>query len=230
LYEGDVPENSIAAFVAAADAGYAIELDVHPSADGEAIVFHDDDLERMTGSPGRVQALRADELRQRRLLGTGEHVPVLGEVFDVVAGRVPIMIEIKNHRGRAGAVEPRVAALLERYRGPATVTSFNPQSVAWFAGHIPGVLRGQTAMRFDGDTTDVPRWLRAPLGQLRFNPRTRPHYVSYALGDLPTPWTDAWRARGRPLIAWTARTEAELSRARDLADNLIFEGVRPPPR
>lgn len=191
-------------------------------------MFHDDDLERVTGAPGRIQALRVEELRHRRLLDTDEHVPVLGEVFEVVAGRVPIMIEIKNHRGRAGAVEPRVAALVGAYRGPVTVTSFNPQTVAWFASHAPGILRGQTAMRFDDDVADVPRWLRAPLRQLRFNPRTRPHYVSYALAGLPNPWTDAWRARGRPLIAWTVRTEAELTRARDLADNLIFEDVRPP--
>lgn len=226
LHDDDVPENSVAAFEAAVRAGYGIELDVHPSRDGEAVVFHDLDLERLTGLPGRVTSLPVAELMRRNLLGTQERIPLLGEVLQAVDGRVPVMIEIKNQSGRAGGVERRVAELLATYRGPVTVASFNPRTVGWFARHTPGILRGQTAMRLDDPK--VPRMVRGALQQLRFNPVTRPHYVSYELGSLPTPWTDAWRERGRALVTWTVRDESDLARAREHADNHVFEVIRPP--
>lgn len=222
-----VPENSLAAFDAAVAAGVAIELDVQLSADGHVVVTHDADLLRVTGVDLRVAAASLPCLRDLRLSGTAEPVPLLGEVLEQVAGRVGIMVEIKNLGRHYGPLERAVAGLLDGYDGPACVASFNPGTVAWFGSHRPEVLRGQTA----GPMRDapLPRWARFVMSRMLGNARTRPHFLSYDLTGLPSRAVDRWR-RGRPLITWTVRTPDDLAKARAVADNYIFETIPPPRR
>lgn len=223
-----VPENSFAAFEAAAEAGFAIELDVHRSVDGRAVVVHDRELGRLTGRELRVDQRTWDELRDLRLGGTDERLPLLGDVLDLVDGRVGVMVEIKNLGRRTGPVEQAVADLLDAYDGPVCIASFNPATVGWFAANRPGILRGQTA----GPMRDVPvpGWLRFAMRRMLANVRTRPHFLSYDLTGLPDPVVDLWR-RGRPLLTWTVGTPDDLVKARAVADNFIFEGIAlPPPR
>lgn len=219
------PENSLAAFEAAAVAGYGIELDVHLTADGHLVVTHDDDVERVTGRAVRVAQSSLVQLSALRLNGTDERIPSLTRVLDLVGDRVPVMVEIKNPTTRTGALEAAVATAVAEHRGPVSVASFNPRTVGWFAEHAPGVVRGQTSSQM----TDVPApaMLRWAMRTMRWNRFTRPHYVSYALEALPNRWTDAWRVTGRPLITWTARTPHDLVKAAAVADQVIFEGVIP---
>lgn len=220
-----VLENSLAAFAAAADAGYGMELDVHLSADGEVVVVHDDDLTRLTGEAVRVTTSRWDALTELVVTGTAERLPRLADVFDVVGARVPVMVEIKNAGRSAGPLEAAVAAVARAHPGPVTVASFNPLSVAWFARNAPDVLRGQTVGSLEG--LPVPAPLAWFLRTLTTNRVTHPHYVSAQLSMLPDPAVDRWRERGLPVIAWTATSQAELDHAATVADNVIFERVLP---
>lgn len=220
LHGEGVPENSLAAVEAAVSARLGVEVDVRLTADEVPVVVHDDDLERLTGRPGRVSASTVAALRTRRLGDTDLGIPTLAAVTDAVGGRVPVMLELK-HRGVAvGALEAAVAAHLEGYRGPVCVVSFHPLALAWLRRRAPGLIRGQTAAPDPGP----PGPIGASLARLWWNPVSRPHFVSYALGALPTPATTRWRSRGRVLIAWTARSRADLETAGRLADNVIVEG------
>lgn len=220
---GTRPENSLPAFEAAVAAGVGIELDVHRSADGHVVVTHDDDTARVCGSSRSVAASTLRELRSLRLVGTDERIPTLDDVLALVAGRVPVMVEVKNPRRSTGPLEAAVGRLVADAAGPVCVASFNPRTVGWFAKHLPEVVRGQTATSF-ADAA-VPYLARRILASMVANRWTTPHFVSYALEDLPNRWCDRWREAGRPLVAWTVRTPADLVKAGAVADNHIFEHV-----
>ena len=224
LHDEARPENSLPAFAAAAEAGYAIELDVHLSADDEVIVFHDDTLERACGRPEAVSELRASELKAQGLFGTDERIPSLAEVFALVGGRVPVVVEVKQ-RGEVGRLESATAERLAAYRGDVTVQSFNPWTLRWFRRYASHHPRGMLSCNFQGE--DLPRHEVIVLRRLLLAPVVRPAYVGYEHRALPYWAPTALRRVGVPLVAWTIRTEEELARARELADNVIFETVRP---
>lgn len=223
-----VPENSRAAFAAAAAAGYAIEFDIQVSADGVPMVFHDDTLDRMTPESGRVDNWRCGDLRDLQLAGTAETIPTLAEVLRLIKGKVPLLIEVKAARGKVGPLEAATAAVLENYRGRFAVQSFNPQSIGWFKRHAPMVPRGQIAMDYRMDDEDgVKPWQAWFLTHMLFNRLTRPHFVAYDVRALPQRAVTRARAAGLPALTWTVRTPADRKRAAAHADNIIFEGFRP---
>ena len=203
-----VPENSLAAFQASIDRSLPIELDVHVSADGVPVVFHDGDLWRLTGLAAKVGELTAGELTKLRLFGTEERLPMLAEVLEQVSGRVPLLIELKTHAPRSGRLEHVVVEALKGYNGGAALQSFNPLSVGWLLRHAPGFLRGQLASGPDGPP---PR--RA----------AKADFVAYRVEDLPNPDITRLRERGMPIIAWTVRSAEQKARAQAHADNYIFE-------
>lgn len=224
LHAEGVPENSLAAFQAAADAGYGVELDVMLSRDGVPVIAHDPDLSRVAGRAERVGDLTLAELAEVRLEGTDEHVPTLAAALRVFPD-LPVMVEVKNGSVRRRATESATAAVLDLHRGPVCVAGFNPATLRWFRRHRPHVPRVMTS----GGLTDVPMAavVRRRLEALRDLDAVDPIAVSYALEDLPHPATDAWRARGGALVTWTVTCEADLVKAREVADNHIFENIRP---
>lgn len=189
------------------------------------VVLHDAQLNRATGVSGRVSDLLYEDLARRRLVGNGETVPTLPQVLGLVRGRVPVMVEIKSLRLTPGRIEPVVASVLDAYAGPVCVASFNPRTVGWFQQHRAAVARVLTAGTLSG--FPVPAGLRRRLANLRDVTLLQPAAVSYELDGLPTAATDRWRASGRPLLTWTVASPDDLARARTLADNVIFERVRP---
>ena len=214
----------MAAFDAAAQAGYPIELDVHRTRDDGVVVFHDETLERMTGGPGAVRDCALEELTGLTLSDTDEHVPSLDQVLECVADRVPVVVELKAE-SPIGRLEQGVLEVLRRWPGRYVVQSFNPRSLYWLRQHAPDLPRGMLA----GRTRD---WEMAPhekpiVQHLLGAPWVRPHYVGYELASLPEPAPGLLRRLGIPLLAWTIRNDADLTRGRALADNVIFEGVRP---
>jgi glycerophosphoryl diester phosphodiesterase len=223
-----IVENSLSAFRAAIAAGYAIELDLQPSSDGEAVVFHDETLDRLTEASGKVSERGARELAQFKLDGTGDTIPVLAQVLDLVAGRVPLLIEIKDWTRRVGGLEARVAELLRHYNGPAAVQSFNPLSMRWFRDYAPVIPRGLLSTDY---RTPVPRLsgrARFMLRHLLTAPVIRPHFIAYDVRALPALAPRIARALGLPLIAWTVASEQEWRIGARYADNIIFEGFRAP--
>ncbi|MEM6990361.1 MAG: glycerophosphodiester phosphodiesterase family protein [Myxococcota bacterium] len=223
LHDATKPENTRAAFDAAVAAGYAIELDVHASRDGVVVVFHDATLDRLTEHTGRVRDYEWSTLRTMRIAGTDETIPSLREIMTRVAGRVPVVVEIKNE-GDPGRLERQVAADLTGTR-KFCVQSFNPMSLAWFRRNAPEVPRGLLSTDFVEES--LPRYKKLLLRNLLLAPLVAPSYVGYDLRCLPFWAPTLSRHLGLPLLAWTVRSEADLLRARCLADNVIFEGVRP---
>ena len=219
------PENSLGAFQAACAGGYGIELDVHLSADGEAMVFHDNTLERMTGQEGRITDHTAADLGEMRLKGTDETIPTLLETLALVGHRAMVHIEIKSTFGEVGPLERRVHEILIDHNGPTCVIGFNPYSHAWFADHHPKVLRGLDSHSYkDGAGKHMAPELRKSFADLQHVTFARPHFLALGLDMLPSARADEFRAGGMPVVAWTCRSPAEWDAVKDHCDNLIFEG------
>ena len=218
------PENSLAAFQAACAAGYGIELDVQLSADGEAMVFHDDDLARMTGAAGRLSQRTAEELAELRLRGTDERIPTLLEVLALVGRRALVLIELKTPAGAVGPLEQRVHETIIDHAGPVAVIGFNPYSHAWFVERFPGVLRGLNSHAWKDGLPPQQRQAWARLEQVEI---ARPHFLSLGLDMLPSPEAARLRAEGMPVVAWTVRAPEQWGAAAESCDNLIFESFRP---
>ncbi|MFT3975387.1 MAG: glycerophosphodiester phosphodiesterase family protein [Amaricoccus sp.] len=226
-----VIENSRAAFRAAIARGYGIELDVQRSADGEAMVFHDHEMPRLTDRPGLVHDYDAASLATIPLSGAadGETIPSFAEVLALVAGRVPLLVEIKDQDGAlgpdVGPLESRVAALLSGYGGPVAVMSFNPHSVAAVGAALPGCPRGLTSCDYDDPDLSVPDYRRAELvAALAGFATAGGAFISHDRHDLASPLVAGLKARGLPVLTWTVRSPAEEAEARRVADNVTFEG------
>ncbi len=209
---GGPPENSLAAFEAACARGYGVELDVRLTADGEAVVYHDETLDRLTAQSGLVEERTARDLTALVLLGSGQAIPTLAQALAVIGGRTPLLVELKTPPGQEGLLEARVAGLLAAYGSPAGVLSFNAAALAWLAGHAPALPRGLNAQ--------TPRQLAAV-------PQARPAFLSVSRGLAGDRQVRAWRDKDGVAIAWTARSAADAARLAGLVDNIIFEGFEP---
>lgn len=214
----DYPENSLAAFRTAAANGYAVELDVQLTADGRVVVFHDDDLKRMTGTPGLVKDTSYAEIRELHLAGGTEHIPTLYQALRRVNGRTPVFVEIKN-RGDVGELEDKVAEELLDYRGKAAVISFNPYSLERVASKAPSIPRGQLSSALKGE--DLAFYEVFLLRHLLMNWKSSPDFIAYDLVELPSLETRLQRRRGRPLIGWTAESAEDYTRAKGFCDAVI---------
>ncbi len=228
LHGPGVPENSLAAFRAAIEAGYAIECDIQRCVDGVPVVFHDYDLSRMAGDESFVADLTAEDLSAFRLLKTNEAIPTLAEMLRLVAGQVPLLIEIKDQDGRLGGnigdLQQRVAALLKTYDGPVAVMSFNPEAVAAFHAEAPEIAVGLTTCAYDGEEWPMlDAQERARLGAISDYGRVGAVFISHDHVDLGNPAVAELKAAGVPVLCWTIRNEAEEAQARKLADNITFE-------
>jgi glycerophosphoryl diester phosphodiesterase len=219
LHGGDAPENSLSAFSAAIAAGMGIECDVQQTADGRAVVFHDWELERLTGERGPVAARAAADLSQLALGGGNDRIPALRDVLGMVRGRVPLLIEVKTRRERrVGALCLAVRRDLEGYAGPVAVMGFDPRVGAWFRRHAPHLVRGLVV------SEEGARTLSGSLRRRLALWRAAPDFLAYDVRDLPSPFAAAQRRRGLPLLTWTVRTAALRRRAADHADAPIAEG------
>lgn len=219
------PENSLAAFQAAAAHGYGIELDVQLTADGEAVVFHDDRLERMTGREGRLRDHTAEELGTFALKGTDETIPTLADTLALIGHRAMVFIELKTPFGDVGPLEKRVTDILVDHNGPTAVIGFNPYSHAWFADHHPQILRGLNSYSWNDDSArKLAPEMRKSLAALEQVEIARPDFLALGLDMLPSPRANLYRAKGMPVVAWTVRSPDQREGVRDHCDNLIFEG------
>lgn len=221
LHGEGLPENSLAAIKAAIDAGYPVEIDVQVSADGAAVVFHDWNLQRLTGLDARVVNKTTRELAELRLPGGGEKIPLLQDVLALVNGQQPVVIEIKNRRYPT-ALEPTVARILRDYHGPHAIHSFNPYSLGWFRFHHPEILRGHISCAFDTD--DMAGWKKIILEHYGMNWMSAPKFIAHHWKRLPAPAPTILRkVFKKPLLAWTVKSPDEAKAALQHADNVIFE-------
>jgi glycerophosphoryl diester phosphodiesterase len=230
LHGQGVVENTLGAVAAAMAADYAVEVDLMLSADGEAVVFHDDTLDRLTEATGLVASRSLAELKSIPLKRTHERIPALADLLNLVAGRVPLVLELKSDRIPNERLVTRVAGQLADYSGPVAVMSFDPRLLVAVRQHAPGLPRGIVAERHyrDPGWGELSAWQRFYLGNLLHLLETRPHFVAYWVRDLPAlAPLFARYALGMPLLTWTVRTEAERERARRWANQMIFEEFLP---
>ena len=222
-----IVENTAGAFAAAMDRDYAIECDLQLSADGEAMVFHDADLDRLTTATGPVIARTAAELQTLALHGSGDRIQTLGELLDQVNARVPLVIELKSHWDGSLALARRTAEVIAGYDGPLALMSFDPDVVAGVVELAPGVPRGIVAERESVMEMRLGLARRLELRHLSHVDRSRPHFLSYHADGLPYGPPRAFRQAGLPVICWTVRDAASAARARRYADQITFEGYLP---
>ena len=221
-----IPENSKAAFKRAVDAGYGIELDVQLTKDRIPVVFHDFTLERMTGQQGKVCDYTYDELKEFRLLGTDEQIPLFSEFLEIVDGKVPFILEYKIE-ALDFSVCPIVNSMLNNYKGLYIIESFNPLALSWYRNNRNDVIRGQLSCHFrwkDG----YKKPLYFFLTNLCMNWITRPDFIAYNHEDCNNFSFKMATAffRAKP-VAWTIRSQAQLDKAKDNFCIFIFEKFVP---
>jgi glycerophosphoryl diester phosphodiesterase len=223
-------ENMPGAALAAIEANFAIECDIQLTADGEAMVHHDDELGRLTEASGALLSLTSSALKNVRFKDTSERMMSLADLCTLVQGHVPIIIEVKSHFDGDRRLVRRMADVLKSYEGPVAGMSFDPDQVVALRDLIPKLPRGIVAQReyTQADWPEASTAQRAGMQHLRHAWRTRPQFVAYWVNDLPTP--APWLARhvfGLPLLTWTVQTPEQRKRAGSYADQMIFEGFRP---
>ena len=222
LHQSGVPENSLTAFRDAIDRGMGIECDVQRSSDGQAMVFHDFELDRLTAETGAVQLRSAAELARIGLAGSGDKIPTLKRMLDEVAGRAPVLIEIKSKGSsfkHTGALCQAVRRVLEGYSGPHAIMSFDPRVVRWFADRSPLTVRGLVVTEENGKTLIGMVRRRLSLWA------AKPDFLAYDIRDLPSRFAAGQRKRGLPVLTWTVRSEEHRTRAAAHADAPIAEGA-----
>jgi len=227
------PENARAAFHAAVAAGYGIELDVQLSADGEAVVFHDDTLDRMTAEVGPVAARTAAELGRIALRNSDDHIPSLIDVLTDVAGRVPLLIEVKDAGETMGPTDGRleqaVARALVGYAGQVAVMSFNPHHIIGLKSLVPAVPRGLTTDAFaPKDWPHTPPETCARLAGIPDHDVAGACFLSHNFRDLTRPRLRDLQQKGAAILCWTIRSSEQEAEARLIAQNITFEGYPAP--
>ncbi|MDB5639339.1 MAG: glycerophosphodiester phosphodiesterase [Bradyrhizobium sp.] len=223
-------ENMPGAAEAAISGNFGIECDIQLTADGEAMVHHDDALGRLTEATGRLLGMTAAELKAVKFKDTSERMMSLADLCALVRGRVPLVIELKSHFDGDRKLATRMAEVLASYSGPAVGMSFDPDQVMALREMMPARPRGIIAERTyeEADWPEATPAQRKGMLHLRHAFRTRPHFVAYWVDELPAP--APWIARnifGLPLLTWTVRTPEQRDRAARYADQMIFEGFRP---
>lgn len=217
LHGAGVVENSRAAFRAAIALNHGIELDVQAARDGEAMVFHDATLDRLTDATGAVAAHTPIELGQMKLRGTDEVIPELPEILSLVAGRVPVLIEVKAKGTHVAPLCLSVRRALEGYMGPAAIMSFNPLVGEWFRENAPRIVRGLVVSEED------KRNLKGRLERWGSMMTAKPDFLAYDVRDLPSKFAAGARVRGIPVLTWTVRNAEAERRAFAFADEAIYE-------
>lgn len=212
-----VMENTLSAFARAVEAGFAIECDLQFAADGVPVVFHDETLERLCAIGGDVRARTAAELGQLAVGGSRDRIPRLGEALDLVAGRVPLVLELKGREGDDDGFAGAVLEVLEDYDGPVALMSFDQALLGALRGLSPSLPVGLTA---EGVSEAAVAAHRRALAH-------RPDFVSYCVHHLPNAFVEEMRVLQRPVLSWTVRDGEGRRLSRLHADQMTFEGFDP---
>ncbi|MDB5501985.1 MAG: glycerophosphoryl diester phosphodiesterase [Tardiphaga sp.] len=225
-----IVENMPGAIRAAIAGNFSIEVDLQLTADGEAMVHHDDQLGRLTQGSGALLGKTATELKQITFNDTSEKMMSLSDLCALVDGRVALVIELKSHFDGDRKLVARTVEILKSYRGPVAAMSFDPDQVLALRQMMPELPRGIIAQRSyeDGEWLRLAPAQRRGMLQLRHAFTTRPHFVAYWVNQLPAP--APWIARrlfGCALLTWTVRTPEQRATAAAHADQMIFEGFVP---
>lgn len=222
LHDETAPENSLLAFQKAIDKGYAIELDVRMLGDGTVIVFHDEQISRMTSGDKYIQNLTKSDLDKFTLLNTDQKIPTFEEALELINGQVPVLVEIKNE-GKVGELERKVCKILSEYKGEFAVQSFNPYTIEWFKVNAPTFTRGILSSYFKN--VKLPFFKKGVLKRMPLNRMCDPQFISYNYQDIPNRFVKKYDKL--PLITWAVPSQQEYEKVVKHCDNIIFEDFEP---
>ena len=221
VHDKNIPENSIEAFKIAISNKYIIELDLHILKDNKIIVFHDDNLYRMTGIRKKVKECTYEEIKELKLNNTESRIPLFKDVLNLVDGKVPILIELKTDN-KVGKLEKELTKLLTGYKGEYAIQSFNPLSIFYFKNYYPNIIRGQLSCAFKEEKMNF--FSRYVLKNLCFNFLTKPDFVSYDIHDISKKEVEKLREKYL-MLGWTVKTKKEFEETKKYFDNIICEDV-----
>ena len=228
LHGGSLPENSMAAFRAALEGGYGIELDLHLLRDGNLAVIHDSLLQRTTGAEGRIEDLTTADLKNYHLEGTTETIPTFREVLELFGGKAPMIVELKPMGSNHAALAEEACRQLESYSGAYCIESFDPRCLFWLKKHRPQIIRGQLSMNFFRHPEGQPLPIQAALTCHLLNFLSRPDFIAYKFADRNRLGCflcrKLWHIQG---VSWTLRTPENHAQAQKEGWLSIFEGFRP---
>ena len=229
LHTPGVPENSMAAFRAALEAGFGIELDLHLLTDGGLAVIHDSRLERTTGKPGKVEELSSAQLSEYPLEGTAQTIPLFPQVLELFAGKAPLIIELKPDGDNYAALCEAAVAAMDGYSGPWCMESFDPRCILWLRKHRPDIIRGQLSKNYFKDKSALPGLMKFVLTYNLLNFLTRPDFIAYHYSTRKNMSNSLcrrlWGIQG---VSWTIRTPQEFEEATKEGWIPIFENFLPP--
>ena len=229
LHSENVPENSMAAFKAALDSGYGIELDVHLLKDGNLAVMHDSLLNRTTGEAGRIEDLTTEDITKYHLGGTEETIPEFMDVLTLFNGKAPMIVELKPEDGNHALLAETACKMLGTYKGVYCIESFDPRCIAWLKKNRPDIIRGQLSENFFRDRTDLSDGLKFLLTHNLLNFYSRPDFIAYKFADRDHTISNRicrklWQVQG---VSWTLRSKEDYDTAVQEGWLPIFEGFRP---
>ena len=226
LHTKDIPENSLSAFENALKNNYAIELDVQFTKDKEVVVFHDENLKRMTNDTRNIEGVNYDELKNLRLGNTNEIIPTLEEVLELVDSKVAILIEIKDCKDYIELSE-KTYEILKGYEGNYAIQSFNPFILEWYKNNASEVIRGQLSGTFTEGSESLNSFEKFVLKNMLLNFKSKPNYIGYELEGIPKSKLESLRKKGVPIIVWTVKNKEDMEKAYKYSDNITFENFLP---
>ena len=229
LHGHGIPENSMAAFKAALDGGYGIELDVHLLKDGNLAVMHDSLLNRTTGEAGRIEDLTTEDLKNYHLQGTEETIPEFMDVLTLYNGKAPLIVELKPVDGNHAELTEAACRMLDGYKGVYCLESFDPRCIVWLKQNRPELIRGLLSYNYSKTRSDLPDYLKFLLTHYMMNFRCVPDFIAYQYRDRKDTISNdlcrkVWKALG---VSWTLKTKEEYDTAVAEGWIPIFEGFRP---
>lgn len=228
LHSEGVPENSMAAFEAAKNAGYGVELDVHLLSDGNLAVIHDSDLQRVTGKTGKIEELTTRQLRDHRLCGTEEIIPEFAHVLELFQGSAPLIVELKTAGNNYAQLTQAVCEMLEQYQGPYCLESFDPRCILWLKKNRPDLIRGQlTEDYFAKGRPKLPFIVRWIMTENLSHFITQPDFVAYRYADRHCTLSNFFCLKQMSCVSWTVTSQEEYDQAVSEGWIPIFEGFLP---
>ena len=224
LFNDEIPENSIAAFKNAIKNKMPIEIDVTCLADETPVVFHDEKLARMTGKNGFISNCNYEDIANLTLKGTKERIPTFEQALEAIAGKVPILIEIKNF-GKVGSFEKNIWKILQKYDGEYAVESYNPYTLEWFKNNAPKIKRGQTASFFKNK--EIIGLRKFSLKRMHYNKKiSEPSFIIYKIEDMPNRFVRKYTGK-IPILVYTVRSKDQEIESKEFSDNFIFDSYVP---
>ena len=227
LHGENRPENSMAAFRAALEGGYGIELDIHLLRDGNLAVIHDSSLKRTAGVDVNIEDLATEDLEKYHLEGTDETIPAFSQVLELFAGKAPLIVELKAERKNCAALAEAACKMLDSYQGPYCIESFDPRCIMWLKKHRPDIIRGQLSRNFMKTESPVPAIVRFLMTHQLENFMIVPDFVAYRYADRKNLSNflvrKFWGVQG---VSWTIRSQEDLEIAEKEGYLPIFEAFR----